>query len=138
MIDYLGQYQKRYDISVERPVKVKSVIENSDGLTVETDKSTGVVNQFVTPQFDGVPDGIDMKTINQTLLALPGVVGVHDLHVWAMSTSYNALTVHLVIDNNLHNYDAYLNKPPRYCMTVLRYAIAFCNKNPRCTPQAGP
>jgi len=28
---------------------------------------------------------------------LPGVIEVHDLHVWAMSTSETALTVHLVI-----------------------------------------
>ncbi|HSP31836.1 MAG TPA: cation diffusion facilitator family transporter [Halomonas sp.] len=48
--------------------------------------------------FDGVPEGIDMEAVHQTLLALPGVVGIHDLHVWAMSTSDNALTAHLVID----------------------------------------
>jgi len=60
--------------------------------------------------FDGVPDGIDTEAIHQTLLELPGVVGVHDLHVWAMSTSDNALTAHLVIDDNLHNHDALLEK----------------------------
>lgn len=56
--------------------------------------------------FDGVPDGIDTEEVTQTLLALPGVVSIHDLHIWAMSTSDNALTAHLVIDkSNLHHDD---------------------------------
>lgn len=46
--------------------------------------------------FDGVPDNINLNQIEHALLALPGVVAVHDLHVWAMSTEENALTAHLV------------------------------------------
>ncbi|MFM7085536.1 MAG: cation diffusion facilitator family transporter [Cyanobium sp.] len=44
---------------------------------------------------DAVPRGIDPAEVEQTLLALPGVVNVHHLHIWAMSTSQNALTAHL-------------------------------------------
>jgi len=47
--------------------------------------------------FDGVPDGIDMAAVRQLLLGLPGVQGVHDLHVWAMGTTHTALTAHLVL-----------------------------------------
>lgn len=47
--------------------------------------------------FDGVPDGIDLEAIRSHLLRLPGVLSLHDLHVWAMSTNENALTAHLVI-----------------------------------------
>ncbi|MBW8369225.1 MAG: cation diffusion facilitator family transporter [Arenimonas sp.] len=47
--------------------------------------------------FDGVPDELSLVTIRQCLLQLPGVQDVHDLHVWAMSTSDNALTAHLVV-----------------------------------------
>lgn len=46
--------------------------------------------------FDGVPADIDLGAVHQRLAALPGVAGVHDLHVWAMGTSQNALTAHLV------------------------------------------
>lgn len=48
--------------------------------------------------FDGVPQAIDAKRVEQRLLALPGVREVHDLHIWALSTSANALTAHLVVD----------------------------------------
>lgn len=46
---------------------------------------------------DGVPASVELKTVSDCLSALPGVSAVHDLHVWAMSTSEIALTVHLVM-----------------------------------------
>lgn len=46
---------------------------------------------------DAAPAGIDVAAIRSYLRALPGVTGLHDLHVWAMSTTETALTAHLVI-----------------------------------------
>lgn len=45
---------------------------------------------------DGVPASIELDAVRNYLSALPGVDAVHDLHVWAMSSSETALTVHLV------------------------------------------
>ena len=45
---------------------------------------------------DAVPPHVDLEAIEAALLALPGVQNMHHLHVWAMSTSQTALTVHLV------------------------------------------
>ncbi len=50
---------------------------------------------------DGVPNGIDLEGIRQYLLNINGVTGLHDLHIWAMSTNATALTVHLVVPNQL-------------------------------------
>jgi cobalt-zinc-cadmium efflux system protein len=44
---------------------------------------------------DGVPKGISITEVRKHLEALDGVEGVHDLHVWAISTQENALSVHL-------------------------------------------
>jgi cobalt-zinc-cadmium efflux system protein len=46
---------------------------------------------------DAVPEGIDPERVRTFLGALPGVVEVHDLHIWAMSTTETALTAHLVM-----------------------------------------
>ena len=46
---------------------------------------------------NGVPLKIDLNDIEQELLKINGVKGIHDLHVWAMSTTENALTVHLIV-----------------------------------------
>ena len=45
---------------------------------------------------DAVPAGIDTKAVLAYLSKLPGVIAVHDLHIWGMSTTEAALTVHLV------------------------------------------
>jgi cobalt-zinc-cadmium efflux system protein len=44
----------------------------------------------------GVPDGIDGEAVRSFLAERPGVRGVHDLHIWGMSTTEAALTAHLV------------------------------------------
>ena len=46
---------------------------------------------------DAVPLGIDPEEVRSFLCELPGVAEVHDLHIWAMSTTENALTAHLVM-----------------------------------------
>lgn len=47
--------------------------------------------------FDGVPESVDLLSVQALLEALPGVAKVHDLHVWAMGTTEVALTAHLVM-----------------------------------------
>jgi cobalt-zinc-cadmium efflux system protein len=58
--------------------------------------------------FDGVPKDIDVREVRATLLALPGVQGLHELHVWGMATSETALTAHLVVDAPQGDTDLFL------------------------------
>jgi cobalt-zinc-cadmium efflux system protein len=52
---------------------------------------------------DAVPRGVDPDAITEALAAVPGVIEVHDLHVWAASTSEVSLTAHLVVpDKDSH------------------------------------
>ncbi|WP_075358859.1 cation diffusion facilitator family transporter [Caballeronia sordidicola] len=44
-----------------------------------------------------VPPGVDKPRIEKYLSDLPGVTDVHDLHVWALSTTENAMTAHIVM-----------------------------------------
>jgi len=50
---------------------------------------------------DGVPTGIDLPAVLADLRSISGVQDVHHVHVWAMSTSENALTAHLVLQPGL-------------------------------------
>lgn len=45
----------------------------------------------------GVPRGISLAEVDRSLSSIDGVAALHDLHVWPMSTTENALTVHLVV-----------------------------------------
>jgi len=58
---------------------------------------------------DAVPAGIDPKDVRRYLEKLPGVASVHDIHVWAVSTTETALTAHLVIPGG-HPGDGFLAK----------------------------
>lgn len=61
---------------------------------------------------DAVPAGIEPLAVRTYLAELPGVTGVHDLHIWAMSTTETALTVHLVMPAG-HSGDAFLARVVR-------------------------
>lgn len=56
---------------------------------------------------DGVPKQIEPLAVRTFLQELQGVVQVHDLHIWAMSTTETALTAHLVIPEG-HEGDRFL------------------------------
>lgn len=46
---------------------------------------------------DGVPTGLDIAEITRRMTSVEGVRAVHHVHVWAMSTTENALTAHVVL-----------------------------------------
>jgi len=49
---------------------------------------------------DAAPRGIDVEAVRTYLTGLPGVEGVHDLHVWALSTTETAMTAHILRPRN--------------------------------------
>ena len=58
---------------------------------------TGVVliRDALVVLLDGIPSHIQPELVDDTLLALPGVVNVHHVHIWSLSTSEVALTAHI-------------------------------------------
>ena len=56
-----------------------------------------LLRDSVNLALDAVPEGIESQAVRTYLAELPGVVEVHDLHIWAMSTTEAALTAHLVM-----------------------------------------
>jgi cobalt-zinc-cadmium efflux system protein len=59
----------------------------------------GLTRDALNLALDAVPAGIDRHAVEAYLAGLPGVSEVHDLHIWAMSTTETALTAHLVRPN---------------------------------------
>ena len=50
---------------------------------------------------DGVPENIKLDDIKVTALQVPGIKEIHHIHIWAISTTENAMTAHLVLDQNV-------------------------------------
>jgi cobalt-zinc-cadmium efflux system protein len=57
----------------------------------------GLLRESADLALDAVPEGIDPAAVRDYLRGLPGITELHDLHIWAMSTTETALTVHLVL-----------------------------------------
>lgn len=49
---------------------------------------------------DGVPAGIEIRRVRDTIAKMKGVKDFHHIHIWAISTTENALTAHVVVDPN--------------------------------------
>ena len=56
----------------------------------------GLLKESMNLALQAVPSGIDTQMVSDYLSRLPGVTAVHDLHIWAISTTETALTAHLV------------------------------------------
>ncbi|MDS3860375.1 cation diffusion facilitator family transporter [Thermosynechococcaceae cyanobacterium BACA0444] len=58
-----------------------------------------LLRDALTLSLDGVPKSIDTQAVRDYLNHRPGVGQIHDLHIWAMSTTETALTAHLVMES---------------------------------------
>ena len=67
----------------------------------------GLLRDSVNMALNAVPADIDTPKVRQQLEGLQGVAGIHDLHIWSMSTTDTALTCHLVMPNG-HPGDAFI------------------------------
>lgn len=66
-----------------------------------------LLKDSVNLALDAVPEGIEPMAVQTYLSERPGVTQVHDLHIWAMSTTETALTAHLVMSSG-HPGDDFL------------------------------
>jgi len=54
---------------------------------------------------DGVPDNVNIQKVKEEILKTNGVKDFHHIHIWAISTTQNALTGHLVVSETLTNLE---------------------------------
>ena len=67
----------------------------------------GLMRDALRLELDGVPDAIDRQAVATFIGDQPGVTNVHDLHIWALSTTRTALAAHVVWDGA--DADAFLD-----------------------------
>lgn len=61
----------------------------------------GLLREGLKLSLDAAPGNIDIDAIRKTALSVPGVRDIHHIHVWALGTTQNAMTAHLVVDVSL-------------------------------------
>ncbi len=59
----------------------------------------GILRESLEILMESTPADIDMEALRRDMLAVEGVRGVHDLHVWSITRSLRTLSAHLIIDD---------------------------------------
>lgn len=76
-----------------------SVIAITIGLWV-LPRTWVLLKESINILLEGVPEGIDLAGLKKMLCSIPGVLDIHELHVWAITSGKISLTAHIVIDNH--------------------------------------
>ena len=80
--------------------------------------TTSLLRGSIDMSMAAAPKGTDLAAIKAFLLERPGVSGIHDLHVWPISTTETALTCHLVMPSG--TADAFLMETAQLLKTTYR------------------
>lgn len=77
---------------------------------------------------DGIPKELDPEKIKSAMLKTKGVLDVHHVHIWALSTTENAMTAHLVIDQSALASFTHIKEDLRH--ELLHLDIQHCTFEP--------
>ena len=59
----------------------------------------GLFKQSLHLSLDGVPESVNLNKVRVYLLSQPLVIAIHDLHIWALSSTETALTVQIIMES---------------------------------------
>ena len=60
--------------------------------------SWGILKESVNVLLEGIPEGMKMESVEQTICAVDGVLAVHDLHVWTIGSGIIACSCHVTVE----------------------------------------
>lgn len=60
-------------------------------------RTWGLLSQAVHVLMEGVPTHLNAKEVGQAMAGVPGVKGIHDLHIWTITSGLDALSSHVVV-----------------------------------------
>ncbi|MDR3764071.1 MAG: cation diffusion facilitator family transporter [Acidobacteriota bacterium] len=61
--------------------------------------SVSIVRESLNILLEGLPEGMDLATVDADLRRVPGVLDLHDLHIWSIGSDTHALSSHVTIDD---------------------------------------
>jgi len=109
-------------------------------------RTWALFRRSVNVLLEGVPEGVDLAQIDDRLRAVPGVLEVHELHVWALGSGRTSLTAHLIVDDaqaDLHRVISQANERLRVDFgithTTLQAELEHCDPHGNvCTLEQRP
>ena len=105
-------------------VIIASIVIMFTGWTVVDPIVSGLIGLMILPRtwklikdcvhilMEGTPENVSLEKLRSSILAVKGVVDVHDLHVWTITSGRDALSAHILVDENV-SADAVLTEVTR-------------------------
>ena len=66
--------------------------------TLVVASTAGVLRETVGVLLEGSPEGLDAREVGAAIASTEGVVGVHDLHLWTITSGFPALSAHVLVE----------------------------------------
>lgn len=60
-----------------------------------------VTKSSVHVLMEGTPENVEVDEVTEKILSTNGINGIHDLHIWTITSGLNALTCHAVVDDRM-------------------------------------
>lgn len=60
----------------------------------------GILRRSISVLLEAAPEGIDAEAVGAALARAPGVVEIHDLHIWSVSSDFPALSAHVIVEQH--------------------------------------
>lgn len=65
-----------------------------------------LLSEAVSVLMESAPRGIDVDAVREAILDVPQVTSVHDLHIWTITSGFDSLSAHVVIEDGAKHQDA--------------------------------
>ncbi|KZS48687.1 zinc transporter ZitB [Paenibacillus glucanolyticus] len=64
-----------------------------------------IIQNTVHILMEGVPASVHPEAVTKSLLSITGVTGIHDLHIWTITSNFDSLSCHVVIADDIDSFD---------------------------------
>lgn len=85
------------DRSFDRGIDCRSIVSILIGLLILW-SSWGILKESVNVLLEGIPEGMDMGKVEETIAGVHGVLAVHDLHVWTVGSGMVCCSCHVMVN----------------------------------------
>ncbi|PRX97227.1 cation diffusion facilitator family transporter [Allonocardiopsis opalescens] len=81
-------------------------------------RAWGLLREALDVLLEAVPKGVDITDVRARLLAQPGVIDVHDLHAWTITSGVPVLSAHVVVDDDRLGHCTHMLDRLRDCLAT--------------------
>lgn len=98
-------------------------------------RTWGLLSECIHILMEGTPPHVDVEALKNTVLSLPEIIGIHDVHVWTITSGLDAMSAHILInidansDEVLNTVTDILRDKFNLNHTTIQIEQASCNKD---------